>query len=95
MLDASALPPAGVFTSLHLLPIYPSSGDGGFAPITYTKVATGLGDWEVVEELAKVSMAHDQWCFLVGDMPSRNHVRITPAHSSCSKEAVYYTAAID
>ena len=25
----------GVVAGLHLLPIYPSSGDGGFAPLTY------------------------------------------------------------
>jgi sucrose phosphorylase len=35
------------------LPLYPSSGDGGFAPIKYTEVDAGLGDWEDVEELAK------------------------------------------
>ena len=31
---------------MHLLPIYPSSGDGGFAPLTYTEVDPHFGTWE-------------------------------------------------
>lgn len=30
--------PTGAVGGLHLLPFYPSSGDGGFAPITYKEV---------------------------------------------------------
>jgi sucrose phosphorylase len=42
----------GVVAGLHLLPIYPSSGDGGFAPITYQEVDPRLGSWEDVGALA-------------------------------------------
>jgi sucrose phosphorylase len=44
---------AGVFGSLHLLPIYPSSGDRGFAPLTYQEVDPDQGDWTDVRALAK------------------------------------------
>jgi sucrose phosphorylase len=30
--------------SLHLLPLYPSSGDRGFAPITYTQLDPAFGE---------------------------------------------------
>ena len=33
--EAAAAEHAGVVHGLHLLPIYPSTGDGGFAPLTY------------------------------------------------------------
>ncbi|KAK9865185.1 hypothetical protein WJX84_007242 [Apatococcus fuscideae] len=41
----------GVIGGLHLLPFYPSSGDGGFAPITYKEVDPAKGDWDVVQSL--------------------------------------------
>ena len=34
---------AGVIGGVHLLPIYPSSGDGGFAPLTYKVTAVSRG----------------------------------------------------
>ena len=37
---------------MHLLPIYPSSGDGGFAPLTYQDVDPKFGTWEDVKALA-------------------------------------------
>lgn len=47
--DASA----GALGSVHLLPIYPSSGDRGFAPLTYHQIDSEQGSWDDVKELAK------------------------------------------
>ena len=44
---------AGVIGGVHLLPIYPSSGDGGFAPLCYNDVDPHFGTWEDVEAIAK------------------------------------------
>ena len=38
---------------LHILPFFPSSGDRGFAPMDYRKVAQEFGDWEDIERLAE------------------------------------------
>lgn len=43
----------GVIGGVHLLPIYPSSGDGGFAPLCYNDVDPHFGTWEDVEAIAK------------------------------------------
>ena len=43
----------GAIGGLHLLPIYPSSGDGGFAPLTYKEVDPALGTWADVVRLSK------------------------------------------
>jgi glycosidase len=43
---------AGAIGSVHLLPVYRSSGDGGFAPICYTEVDPDLGTWDDVKEVA-------------------------------------------
>ncbi|CAL8469192.1 g8733 [Coccomyxa elongata] len=43
----------GVIGGVHLLPIYPSSGDGGFAPLCYDDVDPHFGTWEDVEAIAK------------------------------------------
>ncbi|MDX1618038.1 MAG: sugar phosphorylase [Balneolaceae bacterium] len=40
-------------TSLHLLPFFPSSSDGGFAVIDYKKVREDLGDWSHIQSLAE------------------------------------------
>ena len=46
---------AGVFGGgLHLLPPFPSSGDRGFAPITYDDIEPAFGDWSDVEELVEL-----------------------------------------
>jgi sucrose phosphorylase len=39
-------------SGIHILPFYPSSGDRGFAPIDYRKVAAEFGDWEDIRALA-------------------------------------------
>lgn len=38
---------------LHLLPFFPSSGDRGFAPITYRDVDPAFGGWDDVKTLAE------------------------------------------
>ncbi|NJP40700.1 sucrose phosphorylase [Oscillospiraceae bacterium HV4-5-C5C] len=38
---------------IHLLPFFPSSGDRGFAPLTYQKVDPQLGSWEDIRQLAE------------------------------------------
>jgi hypothetical protein len=39
----------GAVGGVHLLPVYPSSGDGGFAPLRYDQVDPHFGDWSDVE----------------------------------------------
>ncbi|KAK9815406.1 hypothetical protein WJX72_003171 [[Myrmecia] bisecta] len=43
----------GCISGLHLLPLYPSSGDGGFAPLTYQEIDPKFGDWEDVKALGR------------------------------------------
>ena len=43
----------GAVGGVHLLPVYPSSGDGGFAPLRYDQVDPHFGDWADVEAIAK------------------------------------------
>lgn len=38
---------------IHLLPFFPSSGDRGFAPMTYREVEPAFGGWEDVTNLSK------------------------------------------
>lgn len=38
---------------IHILPPYPSSGDRGFAPITYFEIEPAFGTWEDVRSLGK------------------------------------------
>ncbi len=44
---------SGCFGGVHILPFYPSSGDRGFAPLTYQEVDPTFGDWEDVEILGR------------------------------------------
>ncbi|MCL2221787.1 MAG: sucrose phosphorylase [Oscillospiraceae bacterium] len=46
----------GLFDGVHILPFYPSSGDRGFAPLTYFKVAPDFGSWEDISDLGS---SHD------------------------------------
>ncbi len=43
----------GLFGGVHILPFYPSSGDRGFAPLTYNEVDPPFGDWGDIESLSK------------------------------------------
>ncbi len=41
----------GLFSGIHVLPFYPSSGDRGFAPLTYNEVDPSFGEWSDIEAL--------------------------------------------
>lgn len=54
--DITALlrgPLAGLFSGVHILPPFPSSGDRGFAPITYDRIDPAFGTWADIEDLAR------------------------------------------
>jgi len=44
---------AGAVGGIHILPFYPSSGDRGFAPLTYEEVDPQFGTWADVTELSR------------------------------------------
>ena len=46
-------PLAGLFHGVHILPPFPSSGDRGFAPLTYTEIDPRFGSWADIERIAK------------------------------------------
>ncbi|HHV08819.1 MAG TPA: sucrose phosphorylase [Clostridiales bacterium] len=39
--------------AIHILPFFPSSGDRGFAPLTYEEVDPEFGTWEDIDALAR------------------------------------------
>jgi len=43
---------ADVISTVHILPFYPSSSDGGFSVIDYYEVSSNLGDWEDIAKVA-------------------------------------------
>jgi sucrose phosphorylase len=43
----------GCFGGVHILPFFPSSGDRGFAPMTYEEVDEKFGNWADVEKLGE------------------------------------------
>ena len=45
-------PLSGLFHGVHVLPPFPSSGDRGFAPITYDHIEPAFGSWADIEHLA-------------------------------------------
>lgn len=46
-------PLAGLFSGVHVLPPFPSSGDRGFAPLTYYNIDPRFGGWEDVRRIAE------------------------------------------
>ncbi len=46
----------GLFRGVHILPPFPSSGDRGFAPITYDEIEARFGSWE---DIRAISERHD------------------------------------
>ncbi len=46
-------PLKGLFGGVHVLPPFPSSGDRGFAPVTYREIDARFGDWQDVTALAE------------------------------------------
>ena len=45
-------PLAGLFGGVHVLPPFPSSGDRGFAPLTYREIDPRFGTWADIRALA-------------------------------------------
>ena len=43
----------GLFGGIHILPPFPSSGDRGFAPLTYREIDPRFGSWADVEHIAQ------------------------------------------
>ncbi|MDR1901651.1 MAG: hypothetical protein LBQ88_05125 [Treponema sp.] len=43
----------GVFGAIHILPPFPSSGDRGFAPLSYFEIEPSFGIWEDMAALGK------------------------------------------
>jgi sucrose 6(F)-phosphate phosphorylase len=43
----------GLFAGVHVLPPFPSSGDRGFAPLTYTEIEPAFGSWADIERIAE------------------------------------------
>ena len=46
-------PLEGLFSGVHVLPPFASSGDRGFAPLTYGEIDPAFGTWADIAELAK------------------------------------------
>jgi sucrose phosphorylase len=46
----------GAFSGIHLLPPFPSSGDRGFAPVTYGQIDPRFGSWQ---DIATLAARHD------------------------------------
>ena len=49
-------PLAGLFHGVHILPPFPSSGDRGFAPLTYDEIDARLGTWA---DIRRIGEGHD------------------------------------
>lgn len=43
----------GLFGGIHVLPPFPSSGDRGFAPVTYQRIEPRFGGWDDIGSLAR------------------------------------------
>jgi sucrose 6(F)-phosphate phosphorylase len=46
-------PLVGLFHGLHILPPFPSSGDRGFAPLTYREIDPRFGSWDDIRQLGE------------------------------------------
>jgi sucrose phosphorylase len=42
-----------VFSGIHILPPFPSTGDRGFAPLTYFEIESTFGTWDDIQKIAK------------------------------------------
>ncbi len=43
----------GLFRGVHILPPFPSSGDRGFAPVTYAEIDPRFGTWDDVRRISR------------------------------------------
>ena len=50
---ARAVRSTGLFGGVHILPPFPSSGDRGFAPLTYAEIDPRFGTWADIERIAQ------------------------------------------
>ena len=48
-------PLTGLFRGVHILPPFPSSGDRGFAPITYREIEPRFGTWADIGRIPNIS----------------------------------------
>lgn len=46
----------GLFRGVHILPPFPSSGDRGFAPVTYREIEPRFGSWD---DIRRITERHD------------------------------------
>src|SRR3954462_10586945 len=58
----------GLFHGVHILPPFPSSGDRGFAPLTYREIDPRFGSWDDIRRLAE---GHDVELDLMANHVSR------------------------
>ncbi|HEX2981792.1 MAG TPA: hypothetical protein VHO48_16145, partial [Anaerolineaceae bacterium] len=42
-----------LFAAIHILPPFPSTGDRGFAPVTYREIDPRFGSWADVRRLSE------------------------------------------
>ena len=56
---------------IHILPPFPSSGDRGFAPLTYLEIEPQFGTWE---DIRKIGENHDVLLDLMVNHISKNSV---------------------
>jgi sucrose phosphorylase len=61
-------PLAGLFGGVHILPPFPSSGDRGFAPISYREIDPAFGTWD---DIAAIASTHDVALDLIVNHVSR------------------------
>ena len=47
-------PLEGLFGGVHVLPPFPSSGDRGFAPISYLEIEPRFGSWSDIDRKSVV-----------------------------------------
>lgn len=64
-------PLSGLFRGVHILPPFPSSGDRGFAPVTYDSIDPRFGSWQDVRDIAE---RHDVLIDLMINHTSRSSV---------------------
>ncbi|MFN2227367.1 MAG: sucrose phosphorylase [Anaerolineae bacterium] len=79
-------PLEGLFGGVHILPFFPSSGDRGFAPMTYRQVEPAFGGWDDVRRIAgQVEVVAD----LMVNHVSRHspHFQDFLQHGRCSEYA--------
>ena len=56
---------------IHILPPFPSSGDRGFAPLTYLEIEPQFGTWD---DIRKIGEKHDVLLDLMVNHISKNSV---------------------